>query len=59
MKKSQPNEQVELFSQTKLQYQKLSKKSQQQILEQLAYLLLSCVGQQNLTEKEEQLCQEK
>ncbi|NIT58259.1 MAG: hypothetical protein GWN00_19130 [Aliifodinibius sp.] len=59
MKKSQPNEQVELFSQTKPHYQKLSKKSQQQILEQLAYLLLSCIGKQSLTEKEEHPCQEK
>lgn len=59
MRKSQPNEQVELFSQTRPHYQKLSKKSHQQSLEQLAYLLLSCIGQQNLTEKEEHPCQEK
>jgi len=57
MNRSRSNEQLDLFS-TNLHWQKLSKKRCQQILEQLADLLLTCVKQQNLTEKEP-LCQEK
>jgi hypothetical protein len=62
MTNKKPNEQLDLFSSINVHWQRLSKEKQMQILEQLAFLLLSCIKetiQPHRTKKEDTPCREK
>ena len=62
MMNKKPNRQLDLFSSINVHWQRLSEEKQLQILEQLSFLLLSCIKenkQLHQTKKEDQPCREK
>ena len=62
MMSKKPKEQLDFFSSTKLHWNRQSKDRQQHILEQLAFLLLSCIKEKNQPDQmnmEDQSCQQK
>jgi hypothetical protein len=62
MMNKKPNRQLDLFSSIHVHWQRLSEEKQLQILEQLSFLLLSCIKenkQPHQTKKEDQPCLEK
>lgn len=52
------NEQLDFFSSVPIHWQRQSKEDQMRLLEQLAFLLLSCLREPQ-SPKEDQPCQEK